>query len=83
MDPAFNLLTELSIDPFQLDDFLRDPDPLARAAGVAPEDVRRLARPADLPAGGLWSRCAACADPGFDPLPDPEVPDPELRAVQG
>ena len=83
MNPAFKLLTDLSIDPFRLDDFLRDPDPLARETGVAAEDLARVARPADRSSGGPWSRCAACMDPGYDPLPDPEVPSLELRARPG
>jgi hypothetical protein len=66
MDLAFKLLTELSVDPFRLEDFLREPDPLA------PE-----APPFGLSPDASWSRCAICGDPGYDPLPDPDVPAPE------
>ncbi|KYF76005.1 hypothetical protein BE11_03440 [Sorangium cellulosum] len=76
MNSAYRLLTELSIDPFRLDDFLRDPDPLLAADGVALEDLAGCTEMSALAADGTWARCAACGDPGYDPLPDPEVPVP-------
>jgi hypothetical protein len=76
MNPALKLLTELSIDPFQLDDFLRDPDPLVAGAGVAPADLPLLARRGGLAPDASWACCTFCGDPGYDPLPDPDVPPP-------
>ncbi|WP_437751025.1 hypothetical protein [Sorangium sp. So ce1389] len=76
MNSATRLLTELSIDPFRLDDFLRDPDPLLAAEGVALEDLAGCTVTAD----ESWARCAACGDPGYDPLPDPDVPVPPALA---
>ncbi|WP_437616878.1 hypothetical protein WMF20_23535 [Sorangium sp. So ce834] len=75
MNAAFQLLTELSTDPFRLDDFLRDPDPLIASWGIRPEDVPSIMRPAELAPDGPWHLGAAFADPGYDPLPDPDVPD--------
>ncbi|MGK3983954.1 hypothetical protein WME99_13005 [Sorangium sp. So ce136] len=76
MDSASRLLTELSIDPFRLEDFLRDPDPLLARSDVAEEVLTGCAAFTDVVLDGTWARCAACGDPGFDPLPDPDVPAP-------
>ncbi|XXY50304.1 hypothetical protein WME91_04050 [Sorangium sp. So ce269] len=76
MDSASRLLTELSIDPFRLDDFLRDPAPLLARSGVAEDVLTRCTSFTDAVLDGSWARCAACGDPGFDPLPDPDVPVP-------
>ncbi|WP_438021203.1 hypothetical protein WMF18_19950 [Sorangium sp. So ce315] len=74
MTSASRLLTELSIDPFRLDDFLRDPDPLLAAEGISLKELAGCTDRFALAADGTWARCAACGDPGYDPLPDPEVP---------
>ncbi|WP_437617415.1 hypothetical protein [Sorangium sp. So ce1151] len=78
MNPASRLLTELSIDPFRLDDFLRDPNPLLAAEGIGLEDLAGCTDLSVAAADESWARCAACADPGYDPLPDPEVPVPSV-----
>ena len=80
MDSVSQMLTELSTDPFRLEDFLRDPDPLLIAAGIRPEDVARLMFPSRSAPDGTWERCASCTDPGYDPLPDPDVPPPSCRS---
>jgi hypothetical protein len=74
MDPVFQLLTELSVDPFQLDRFMRDPDPLMAELGMDPVELSALARADALAPAETWARCAACFDPGHDPLPDPDLP---------
>jgi hypothetical protein len=74
MDPVFQLLTELSVDPFQLDRFMRDPDPLMAELGMDPAELPALARPDTNVPAETWARCAACFDPGYDPLPDPDLP---------
>jgi hypothetical protein len=81
MDPAFKLLTELSVDPFRLDDFLRDPDPLLAGTGLAAADLSKLARPGEAAPAAGWARCTFCADPGYDPLPDPDVPSPSSTSA--
>lgn len=81
MNAVSQLLTELSVDPFRLDDFMSDPDPFLAEAGIALEELPRLRRPGETlsdDTDGTWVRCAACADPGYDPLPDPEVPEPDM-----
>lgn len=75
MNPVFQLLTELSVDPLRLDEFLRDPEPPISSRGVDPGDVASLMRPAGIAADGTWERGAAFYDPGYDPLPDPDVPE--------
>ena len=96
MNSAFQLLTELSTDPFYLEAFLRNPDPLIGRVDMVREDPGTWARCAtctdpgydplpdpDVPAPApstSWARCATCTDPGYDPLPDPDVPAPSLSA---
>jgi hypothetical protein len=78
MNTAFQVLTELTLDPFHLDAFLRDPGPLCAEAGIALEDLQRFAHPAGSARDAAWSRCAMITDPGHDPLPEPdESPSPE------
>lgn len=81
MDSMSLLLTELTVDPFHLEAFLRDPDPLATAMGLTAADIPRLMLSVkSAPFGkadGSWARCASCSDPGHDPLPDPDIPSPE------
>ncbi|MGK4004042.1 hypothetical protein WMF31_15520 [Sorangium sp. So ce1036] len=82
MNSVFQLLTDLSIDPFRLDEFLSDPAPMFASRGIRPEDISSIMRPAGIAPGGTWHRGAAFADPGYDPLPDPDVPDsPEQEMV--
>lgn len=76
MNSVSQMLTELSIDPFRLEDFLRDPAPLVGAAGITPEGLPRLMFPSKSLPDETWERCASCTDPGYDPLPDPDVPTP-------
>lgn len=78
MNAVTQLLTHLSVDPFRLNDFVRNPGPFIAAAGIAPEELPRLWRTAETGADETWVRCAACADPGYDPLPDPEVPEADM-----
>lgn len=79
MNAVFQLLTELSIDPFRLDDFLRDPDSQLTSRGIRPEDVPPVLHSGGIALDGAWARGAAFTDPGYDPLPDPDVPEsPEL-----
>jgi hypothetical protein len=73
----FELLTELSVDPFTHDAFLRDPEGVAAAAGLSLEERAALfgfRRDDGDPAiaNGVWARCACCADPGPDPEPNPD-----------
>lgn len=75
MDRAFQLLTDLSIDPFRLDDFLHDPLPELKRAGLDAQALPMLSRSDWLAPEAVWERCASCGDPGTDPLPDPDVPD--------
>jgi hypothetical protein len=77
MDAISQLLTRLSVDPFRFEAFKRDPHPFIAEAGIAPEDVPRLLRPSETLSEDAWVRCAICNDPGYDPLPDPEVPEAE------
>jgi hypothetical protein len=79
MDQIFELLTELSIDPFLHETFVRDPRDILLRAGLAPEDPAALARAAGVGGSGIlaegaWERCALLVDPGFDPLDDPDPP---------
>jgi|SRR6185436_12898342 len=78
MDHLFELLTELSIDPFKLAAFVADRQDQA----LTDEDRATLARSSSPEAqaaiaGGAWSRCALITDPGPDPEEDPDPP--ELR----
>lgn len=75
MNTALQLLTDLSVDPFHLHDYMSDPDRSAAAAGGHLEDLLRSAAIAG--AAGAWQRSALCLDPGYDPLPDPDEPSPE------
>lgn len=75
MSAIFQLLTELSVDPFCLEDFLRDPDPLIASRGVGSEDIPAIMRPGAIPSDGTWARGAGLLDPGYDPLPYPDVPE--------
>lgn len=78
MDPIFNLLTELSTDPFLQDAFGRDPAAvMARAGLTGREQALLLAGQA----GGAtddhlsgWIPCLTCGDPGPDPFEDPDPP---------
>ena len=76
MNTAFELLTELTVDPFRLNEFRTDPARLSAELGVLPEDLARILHPSSVAAGETWSRCASIFDPGQDPLPDPDVPPP-------
>jgi hypothetical protein len=74
MDQIIATLTELGIDPYTRDAYARDPEGYLAAAGVPAEMRDALARrdwqALDAgPRGGAWARCAACGDPGPDPLP--------------
>jgi hypothetical protein len=67
-------LTEIGIDPYAQDAYARDPEGFLAAAGVAAEARATLARRdwrdlGDSLGSGAWERCAACVDPGPDPLP--------------
>ncbi|GAB4559039.1 MAG: hypothetical protein Tsb0020_04510 [Haliangiales bacterium] len=73
MDRMIEILDDLSCDPFRRDAFLRAPRAVMAEAGLSPTEQailmdgdhaaldRRLG-------GGQWARCAACVDPGPDPL---------------
>jgi hypothetical protein len=79
MERLFELLTELSVDPFKQEEFARDPEGFALAAGLGAEERAALARlrggAGDAGAAGVvWARCATCVDPGPDPMPDPDPP---------
>ncbi|WP_437292046.1 hypothetical protein [Sorangium sp. So ce406] len=76
MDRLFELLTELSIDPFKQaafmadrqDELLTDEERAALRQPGAPEGQAAIA-------GGAWTRCAGLLDPGPDPEEDPDPPD--------
>lgn len=74
MNTALQLLNDLTLDPFKLDDFLSDP--LALDTAITVEDLQRFARDGRPVLDDGWVRCASCFDPGTDPLPDPDVPMP-------
>ncbi|WP_437617422.1 hypothetical protein [Sorangium sp. So ce1151] len=80
MDHLFDLLTELSIDPFRQaasvadrqHELLTDEERAALEQPGSPELQTAIA-------GGAWARCAFILDPGPDPEED-EDPDPaDLR----
>lgn len=72
----FELLTELSSDPFQQEDFARDPEAVLDAAGLTPEERLALGRWRKGGVPGLPGlRSAALFDPGPDPSPDPDPPE--------
>ncbi|WP_438030859.1 hypothetical protein [Sorangium sp. So ce233] len=76
MDHLFDLLTELSIDPFKQaafvadrqDELLTDEERAALRQPGAPEEQAAMD-------GGAWTRCAGIFDPGPDPEEDPDPPD--------
>ncbi|WP_433937460.1 hypothetical protein AB3662_22785 [Sorangium cellulosum] len=76
MDRLFDLLTELSIDPFKQaafvanrqDALLTDEERAALRQPGAPEEQAAAH-------GGAWTRCAGIFDPGPDPEEDPDPPD--------
>jgi hypothetical protein len=78
MNRLFDLLTELSIDPWKhaafvadrQDEALTEEERAAIARALSPEAQAAIA-------GGAWSRCAGLFDPGPDPEEDPDPP--ELR----
>ncbi|HEX2567970.1 MAG TPA: hypothetical protein VH877_00340 [Polyangia bacterium] len=77
MDHIFELLTELSIDPFLNEAFIRDSKDILLQAGLSPEDPAALARATGdgvTLARGAWARCAVLVDPGFDPIDDTDPP---------
>ncbi|WP_437564547.1 hypothetical protein [Sorangium sp. So ce542] len=76
MNRLFDLLTELSIDPFKQAALAAD----RQAELLTDEERAALAQPGSPEAqaaiaGGAWSRCAFILDPGPDPQED-EDPDP-------
>lgn len=75
--PLLDLMTELSIDPFQHAAFTRDPERFLAGAGLSASERASLRQWKDAGhtvAGGHWERCALIGDPGPDPSPDPDVP---------
>lgn len=76
MERMFELLTDLTIDPFKQEAFRRDPASFMKDAGLTPEEAARFSElgglPGELIAKGAWARCAAAVDPGPDPCPDPD-----------
>ncbi|WP_437292042.1 hypothetical protein [Sorangium sp. So ce406] len=68
MDHLFNLLTELSIDPFK-----QAAQAVDRSAELLTDEERAGLEQPGSPevqaaiAGGAWSRCAFVLDPGPDP----------------
>ncbi|WP_437642009.1 hypothetical protein [Sorangium sp. So ce854] len=76
MDRLFDLLTELSIDPFKQAAFAAN-----RQHELLTEEERAALRQPGPPeaqgaiAGGAWTRCAGIFDPGPDPEDDPDPPD--------
>lgn len=77
MDQIFELMTQLSIDPFMHQAFSRDSQDILRRAGLSPADPASLARVTGdgaVLAQGTWERCAVLVDPGFDPIDDTDPP---------
>lgn len=75
-------LANLSIDPYAQDAFAHAPQDYLHAAGLALDTQAALARRdwhtlETTLNSGPWARCAACGDPGPDPLPDmhPAIPE--------
>jgi hypothetical protein len=74
----FNLLTELSRDPFKLDTWLHDPAAIMKDAGLSPVESDALLGcldRRDRAAGTV--RAAFWIDPGDDPDPNPDPNQPE------
>lgn len=77
MDAIFELLTDLSTDPYLQDAYRRDPEAVMRRAGLsASQQARFLARDAAPVAG--WQPCTTTGDPGPDPFEDPDPPEPPV-----
>ena len=79
MDQIFELLTDLSVDPFLYQAFTRAPKDVLLQAGLASEDPATLSQAVSgghrAPmAEGTWERCAVLVDPGFDPIDDTDPP---------
>jgi hypothetical protein len=79
MERLFDLLTELSVDPFKQQAFARDPEAFAASFGLGEEEraalsALRAGAPSAGPPGLSWSRAMTCVDPGPDPMPDPDPP---------
>ncbi|WP_434049041.1 MULTISPECIES: hypothetical protein [Sorangium] len=77
MDSLFNLLTELSVDPFKQAAQVAD----LQAEQLTDEERTALEQPGSpevqaMIAGSAWTRCAAIFDPGPDPEEDDD-PDPD------
>ena len=79
MERLFNLLTELTLDPFKQDEFLRDPAAGMAEAGLTSEEQALLSRWSSAGQGAAiagcpWVRGACFSDPGPDPQPHPDPP---------
>ncbi|WP_437301768.1 hypothetical protein [Sorangium sp. So ce388] len=82
MNRLFDLLTELSIDPFKQaaavadwqDELLTDEERTALEQPGSPEVQAAIA-------GGAWTQCALLADPGPDPESE-EDEDPDSTALR-
>jgi hypothetical protein len=67
----FDFLTGLAQDPFAQEAYARDPGAVLARAGLSEDDVARAGRRSkDEIAGGAWSLCQTCSDPGPDPFPE-------------
>lgn len=90
MDRLFNMLTELSVDPFKQHAFARDPARVIAESGLDSTERALLAgwgraEHDGAIASGAWTRGAAFFDPGEDPPEEPELPeepDPEQPPPQ-
>ena len=80
---VFELLTELSIDPFKQEALRREPEAVLARAGISEPERRMMDRWLQADAAGLQRRSSAFfADPGDDPTPDPD-PLPEQPSELG
>ena len=76
MENMFELLTNLSIDPFAQEAFRRDPEAFMKDSGLTTGEMARFLDLAGSQSEGIakgtFARCAAAVDPGPDPVPDPD-----------
>ncbi|WP_437651087.1 hypothetical protein [Sorangium sp. So ce362] len=80
MDHLFDLLTELSIDPFKQTALMADrQDELRTDEERAALEQRGSPEVQAAIAGGAWTRCAGLLDPGPDPSEDEDPDHSDLR----
>ncbi|WP_437962994.1 hypothetical protein WME76_48195 (plasmid) [Sorangium sp. So ce119] len=78
LEPFLDLLTELNLDPFKLEAYLRDPAAVLKDAGLsAAESAALLYRLDNRDRAETTARAAVFIDPGDDPEPNPDPSQPD------